>query len=211
VSKLPSFVSDTTRTQLIPFQIPISAVRLVHPVANPETGAVRDVIIKQLARSRVVWDRATGFRSWSRYVPGMNVTIPWPERTKPTFEAQPDDTLRMEVEEQTFIPTLLNPPMPETVIDELRNKYSKFRIRHEEWYVQKKEAEQQEKILHRKTIEEMKTPLQEFNRQRREIRRAQGQPGLSDEMLEKIGQVIAKNKRASLDAAGITAVPSPTA
>lgn len=40
----------------------------------------------------------------------------------------------------------------------------------------------------------MLQPVQEYNRKLRELRRERGQPVLTDEMLEKIGRVIAKNQ-----------------
>ncbi|CRK35473.1 hypothetical protein BN1708_019765, partial [Verticillium longisporum] len=114
------------------------------------------------------------------------------------------DTLRAAVEEPTFVPSLLACPLPDTLIDELRNKYSKFRTRHELEYVQRKEAEASEKKAGRVTAASMLTPLQEFNRQQRDVRRARGQPMLTEEMLEKVGQVIARNKAAALSAAGVS-------
>jgi large subunit ribosomal protein L24 len=50
----------------------------------------------------------------------------------------------------------------------------------------------------------MVTPVQEFNRMQREIRRARGQPVLTEEMLAKIGEVMARN----LNARGERPVPS---
>lgn len=175
---------------------PISSVRLVHPLPDPATGTVRDVIIRELKPIRITHDRPTRKVFFSRLVPGLNVQIPWP-KTPPTIrEEYPGDTLRLDVEERTFVPTLLRPPMPETVIDELRNKYSKFRTRHTPEYIAKVEAREAEKKARRKgaRAEEMLLPLQEYNRKMRELRRQRGKPELTEEMLEKIGEVIAKNK-----------------
>ena len=38
------------------------------------------------------------------------------------------DTLRIDVETQTYEPSLLQYPMPASVINELRNQHSKYRI-----------------------------------------------------------------------------------
>ncbi|GKT57083.1 KOW domain-containing protein domain-containing protein [Colletotrichum tofieldiae] len=189
--------------------IPISAIRLVHPIVDPATGVARDVVVRQLARGPVKWSRHTGWRAWTRYIPGANIAIPWPERETPVREDQPDDTKRTDVEEATFVPTLLSPPMPESVIDELRNKYSRFRTRHEDDYILRKEAEEAEKKAFKKAsadaLASMRTPLQELNRQQREARRARGEPELTTDMLQRIGEIIARNKTA----AGGASAPIP--
>ncbi|GKT50019.1 uncharacterized protein ColSpa_10200 [Colletotrichum spaethianum] len=200
---------DAPVTQNTSMNIPISAIRLVHPIVDPATGVARDVVVRQLARGPVKWSRHTGWRAWTRYIPGANIAIPWPERETPVREDQPGDTRRTDVEEATFVPTLLSPPMPESVIDELRNKYSRFRTRHEDDYILRKEAEEAEKKAFKKAsadaLASMRTPLQELNRQQREARRARGEPELTTDMLQRIGEIIARNKAA----AGGTSVPIP--
>lgn len=196
--------------------IPISAVRLVHPLQDPATGSIRDVIIRELKPVAIRHDRQSRKYFFSRIVPGLNVRIPWPKVQATVREDFPADTLRIDVEERTFIPTLLRPPLPECVLDELRNRYSKFRTRHTEEYVAKIAAQEAEKKLRRKgaRAEEMMLPLQEYNRKMREIRRQRGQPVLSEEMLAKIGEVIAKNKQSrsqpapAAPAAPTTSTPS---
>ncbi|KAL2759382.1 hypothetical protein ACRALDRAFT_1067783 [Sodiomyces alcalophilus JCM 7366] len=195
-----------TPSRVAPASIPISAVRLIHPLTDPKTGLTRDVIVRNLTAGPVKWHRQTGWRAWTRYITGLNVAIPWPERTPQPREDHPCDTKRADVEEPTFVPTLLRPPVPDGLIDELRNRYSKFRTRHEEAYILRKEAEAAEKQARHKQAQSMLTPLQEFNRQQRALRRERGQPMLSEEMLAKIGQVIARNKTAALDAAGMSEV-----
>lgn len=176
--------------------VPISAVRLVHPLKNPETGLVRDVIIRELKPIGIKHDRPTRKVFFARMIPGLNVRIPWPKVKPVEHEDHLVDTLRLDVEERTFVPTLLRPPMPESVVDELRNRYSKFRTRHTPEYVAKIEAQEAEKKARRKgaRADEMLLPVQEYNRKMREMRRERGKPELSEEMLEKIGEVVAKNK-----------------
>lgn len=177
-------------------------MRLVHPLRDPATGNIRDVIINELMPTRIHRDKPTGRETWSRVVPGLNIEIPWPqafedaernelETPKPDNEC---DTLRIDVEETTFIPTLLRPPMPAGVIDELRNRYSKFRTRHDPEYVAKKEAQEMEKLAHTRAALSMRTPLQELNALIREQKRQRPQPVLTDEMLVKIGEVMARNQ-----------------
>ncbi|KAI1093764.1 hypothetical protein F5B19DRAFT_448469 [Rostrohypoxylon terebratum] len=173
--------------------IAISRVRLVHPIKDPETGETKDVIINRIEPRNQIQDRYTGKRRWSRVVPGLNAGIPWPEKDDDDTKEKKADTLRIDVEEKTFVPTLLRPPMPESLIDELRGKYSRFRTRHDPEYVARLEAEEQAKQDRKKLMDTMRTPLQEFHRAEREKKKKKGKPRLTIEMLEKIGEVMARN------------------
>lgn len=203
--------------QISEFRAPINAVRLVHPLRDPVSGAIRDVVINELVARNYYKDKATGRETWSRVVPGLNVEIPWPkafedaekQKLEGTFEDHECDTLRIDVEEKTFVPTLLRPPMPAEVLDELRNRYSKFRTRHEEEYIAKKEAEAAEKVARRKSTKTMSTPVQELNAKIKAERKARGQPELTEEMLAKIGEVMARNRNRTLAGAGIAQIESP--
>ncbi|KAI1418115.1 hypothetical protein F5Y13DRAFT_150599 [Hypoxylon sp. FL1857] len=188
--------------------IPISRIRLVHPLKDPVTGVTRDVIINQLVHSGMIHDRVSGKRRWSRIVPGLNVSIPWPTKEEPDIKDYACDTLRIDVEEKTFVPTLLRPPMPESVIDELRGKYSRFRTRHEPEYIARLEAEDQAKEDRKKLMESMRTPLQELHRAERANKKKKGKPRLTIEMLEKIGEVMAKNMERTRNAQALPEAPS---
>ncbi|KAK4102659.1 hypothetical protein N658DRAFT_515309 [Parathielavia hyrcaniae] len=199
-AKIPPYMLQEGQksVQQIKGRIPISAIRLVHPLTDPVTGVTRDVIIRELKPVGITHDRPTRKVFFGRMVPGPNVRIPWPKRAPREWPDHPVDTLRLEVEERTFVPTLLRPPVPEKVLDELRNKYSKFRTRHTPEYVAEVEARETEKKARQKGARagEMLLPVQEYNRKMREVRRQRGQPVLSEEMLERIGDVIASNKMA---------------
>lgn len=201
-------------SQLAEYRVPFQAIRLVHPLKDPATGRVRDVIINELAARNYYKDKATGRESWTRVVPGLNIEIPWPkafedaerQRLEGTFDDHESDTLRIDVEDRTFVPTLLRPPIPVELVDELRNRYSKFRTRHEPAYIARKEAEEAEKVARRKAISAMRTPLQELNAKVKADRRARGQPELSEDMLAKIGEVMARNRGRVLKGTGIAQV-----
>ncbi|KAM0201762.1 hypothetical protein ACHAPI_001813 [Fusarium lateritium] len=208
-----------------PMPISIGSIRLVYPIANPETGATRDVIIHELKAippnmksPNMTLERWEHGNKWDRIVPGINVIIPWPEVEAPEYETYEDDSVRETVEDRTFYYNLLSPPMPETVIDELRNKFSKFRTRHEEWYMQQKEAEAAMTEARKESVQSMMTPLQEFHALQREKHAEEGEPELSEEMLEKLGGIVAQRKEAALKKAGVSEVaaadasipPSPT-
>lgn len=188
--------------------VPITSVRLVYPLPHPETGVVRDVIIKKMVNSKVWYDKTYGRISFRRIVPGLNITIPWPQEffqsLKKEYTDFPGDTLRMEVEAKTFVPTLLTPPMPGSVIDELRNRYSIFRTRHDPEYIAAKMAEDAEAEAKKKVSEQMRTPLKEANRKLRKERKAKGKGTLTPEMLEKIGKIIASKRQLALGAAGMS-------
>lgn len=177
----------------IELPISISAIRLVHPIKDPETGITRDVIINQLVHKGLIHDRLSGKSRWSRIVPGLNVSIPWPKKEEAEYKDYKCDTLRIDVEEKTFRPTLLRPPFPPSVIDELRNKYSRFRTRHEPEYIARLEAEEKAKEDRKKLMDTMRTPLQELHRAERANKKKKGKPRLTIEMLEKIGEVMARN------------------
>lgn len=183
--------------------IPISWVRLVHPLPDPVTGVVKDTIIHQLVASNVSKDRPTRSSFWLRVIPRLNVAIPWPK--KPDY-GQDDfthdvDTRRIDVEKVTFAPTLIRPPMPPAVINELRNYYSRYRTRHEPEYVARKEKEEQEsKERLRNQVLSMRTPLQAKNILTRLKRRIAGPPRLTDDMLTKIGELMAKKNPQKLEA-----------
>ena len=179
---------NPARSQAMP--ISIASIRLVYPIRNPETGVTRDVVINQLKAvppnmksESMTLERWEYGNKWDRLVPGINVVIPWPEVEAPEFETHPADTVREQAEDRTFHYSLLSPPMPEQVVDELRNKYSRFRTRHEPWYVEQKEAEEEARKGLKEAAKSMQTPLDEFHEMQREIRDSQGEPELTDEML----------------------------
>lgn len=170
-----------------------SDVRLVYPLPDPETGILKDTIIANIQRSKIWSNKRNKSKTWDRLVPGIEgVIIPWPAKEKPEHIDKIGDTRMLDAEASTFIPSLLTPPFPEGVIDELRNKYSKFRTRHDAEYIAKKQTEDLEN--HLKATARVVTPVQEINRRARAERKALGKPVLSDEILEKIGRVMAQNR-----------------
>lgn len=198
--------------------VPLSSVRLVYPLPDPQTGIVRDVIVKKLINGKIFRDRVNQRTSWARLIPGLNVVVPWPKQEPREKKDYPSDTLRIEVEAKSFVPTLLTPPMPGSVIDELRNKYSIFRTRHDPEYIAAKMKEDAAKEAVKKVSEEMRTPLKEVNRRERKLRKAKGKGTLTPEMLEKIGEVIARKRQLVLKTAGMStvdgggnAIPAPLA
>lgn len=175
--------NDKRPTRAIEAPVLLSSVRLVYPLRDRKTGVVRDVIVENPIPTKIM-----------RYVPGIRMSIPWPPTEPEKHDDHDDDTLRMEVEAKTWVPTLLRPPMPPSVIDELRNKFSVFRTRHDEDYIAKMMEEDVEKEKRRGMRAKMRTPVKELNRKERAEKRARGKPKLREDMLAKIGEVIASKR-----------------
>ncbi|EPS35729.1 hypothetical protein H072_10834 [Dactylellina haptotyla CBS 200.50] len=171
--------------------VPYTDVRLVHAVPDPNTGVLRDAVVKKVRIADVRKD-IHGKKTWTRYIAFTNTTIPWPKKPEPEYKDEECDTRRMDAEERTYIPTLLKPPVPETVIDELRGKYSKFRDRHDREYIEMKMREDEEKKGRMKS--KVVTPLMEINRK---IRREKIEKGkkqkLTPNVLEQIGRAMAQH------------------
>lgn len=167
---------------------PFAEVRLVYPLPDPKTGIKRDVIIQNVVREPVIRD---GKMIYRRYIPGTKIEIPWKTPKKTTYADQPADTLRILVDERSFVPTLLRPPMPNSVINELRNQFSYFRDRHDPEYVARKVAE--DELQQGKGIESLKmmTPLKELNARIRRANRARGRQPINNSVLAAIGERMA--------------------
>ncbi|QSZ31528.1 hypothetical protein DSL72_001095 [Monilinia vaccinii-corymbosi] len=199
---------ETQPTRSIPQAISLKNVKLVFPYTDPKTGLTRDVIARKLAHHKMFRDRHAQKVTWQRIIPGVgdrpNIIVPWP-KVEPREKKEYDcDTLRIEVEEKSFVPTLLMPPMPGSVIDELRNKYSVFRTRHDPEYVERKLEEDRQNEAKKKTIASMRTPLKEVNRRERKIRKARGKGKLTRGMLLRIGQVMSRRRGTIMRQMGIS-------
>ncbi|KAB8303149.1 hypothetical protein EYC80_004598 [Monilinia laxa] len=199
---------DSRPTRSIPQGISLKSVKLVFPYTDPATGLTRDVIAKKLVHHKMFRDRHAQTVRWQRIIPGAgdrpDIIVPWP-KTEPREKKEYDcDTLRITVDEKSFVPTLLTPPMPGSVINELRNKYSVFRTRHDPEYVEKKLEEDRQNEAKKKAIASMRTPLKEINRRERQIRKAKGKGKLTRGMLVRIGQVISRKRGAVMRQVGIS-------
>ncbi|CAG8309613.1 unnamed protein product [Penicillium salamii] len=134
-------------TQPQSFPVSFSDIRHVIPLEDTETGKMQQVIVKHAYAAGPYNERAPHSKlpRYTRYVSGLDIEIPWPMEEDPTITDGDMDTSRMEVEASTFVASLAEPPMPSTVIDELRNKYSRFRTRHDPEYLREKMTEDYEK------------------------------------------------------------------
>lgn len=208
--------------------MPLSSVRLVRKLRDPNTGIVADKIVSRLIslpdekRAEIRADFKAGSidkeemkkRMKARTIPGskevygdwLEIPVPEPteekkEKTDKTKEHD-DNTLRYEVEAETFKPDMTTPPIPPSVIDELRNKYSRFRTRHEPFYQLALERCARRKAQRDAWFKSgggmLTLPAQEARRIEREKLKAKGEPTLEREVLERIGEVMA-NKGIEMD------------
>lgn len=202
--------------------MPLSSVRLVHGIKDPETGITTDKIISRLiplpgakkdedredlgdeeedeGQEKVRTTRTRRTTPGSKEVYGDWLEIPLPkgkagkhERKRKEYDG---DSRLFEVEERTWTPTLLRAPMPGGVIDELRNKYSRFRTRHEAGYQLALDNRARRKAEYKAWAESgggmTMTPKKEARDVEREKLKEKGEPTLEREVLERIGEVMAR-------------------
>lgn len=153
--------------EVAPQPIPFKDLRLVYPLVHPDTGALRDVIINEVSlRKPNGSEKKAGLDKPIRSIAGLMplIELPYPEVKEPQYEDHDSDTLRIEVEQLTWTPTLGVPPMPRSIIDELRNKYSVFRTRYDDAFIARKEAAAKRADEKRKALKTAaRTPLDEIN------------------------------------------------
>ncbi|KAJ5960995.1 uncharacterized protein N7479_008145 [Penicillium vulpinum] len=145
-------------TQPQSFPVSFDDIRHVIPLEDTNTGKMQNVIVQHAYAAGPYHEREEHSKlpRFTRYVSGLDIEIPWPMEEAPVITDGDMDTTRMTVETNTFTPTLEQPPMPSTVIDELRNKYSRFRTRHDPEYLKEKMKEDLRKE-YRQTVS-MMTP-----------------------------------------------------
>lgn len=121
--------------------VSIDDVRLV--VTLEDKGQLYEVVAKHVYGAGPFLQRTNANTPrHSRYISGEDIPIPWPEETKVDVVRDEDgDTSRKEVEHKTWEPTLLRAPFPGTIINELRNQYSKYRTRHDPMWVKNRKLE----------------------------------------------------------------------
>lgn len=217
-STLPS-QPDKPINRSVPLPIPLSSIRLVHPIPDPKTHIKSDTVITRLIplpsekKAEIHAQFSAGAithsemrnRLRSRTIPGSLAKLGhWLEIPLPKAELQrqhsgapeyADDTVRFHVEERSWTPTLLRAPMPGGVIDELRGKYSRFRTRHEVGYQVALENRARRKKEYQEWVGRgggmLVLPGEEGRRVEREGLRGRGEGGLERSVLVGIGEVMA--------------------
>ena len=196
-------MEDQDQRPIVPINlnIPWSMVKLVHAVKD-DNGFFRDVVVDKVEIRKPTWfeERYKSVdKRGKRMIPGLEQEIPWPIRDPEKYVDNEADTLRITVDEVTERPYLLQSPMPTSVVDELRNKYSRFRTRHDSDYIAAKEAllaqEERKKLLGR-LVTTPTMELQERNRQERAAAQ-----GLTEEQLARIGEVMVRERMTAVQKA----------
>ncbi len=189
-----SLEPNSIAIRTIPLPFPLSAVRVVCQMTHPD-GITCDTIIEKMVKlpnrhGRYIANSERASGKWQK-VP----TAGAPKAAEKEKEPHDADTLRYEVEEVTWTPTLLRAPMPGGVIDELRNKYSKYRTRHEPRYqlaLDNRERRKAEwKAWAKSGGSMLSSPAREAAAKARDEKAALPRPTLRREILEKIGEVMA--------------------
>ena len=178
----------------------LNDIRLVATLRDEDEGTgktreIKDVVVRHMYAGDTVVEREHGDPKpeHKRYLAGEDLEIPWPESRLADFQAEDSDTLRMMVEERTYLPSVLNPPFPQSIIDELRNPYNLQRTRHDtEWIEKKLEADAREAWMKRRRL---LTPQAEYWAEKVKKKEQAGKPEITSETLELIRETQALNLR----------------
>jgi large subunit ribosomal protein L24 len=169
-------------------RVSIRDIRLVQRIGN------RDVIVDRMDIPESNWDEDEGETPLARLIPSTNLEIETPEPLPESKddESNPEylisDTYRNEVENVTFEPVLATPPFYPSIIDELRNKYSKFRRRHTDDFIEKMIAIDAKSNLKKGSAELMTTPTKDlFRKQKAQSKAIAKKQVLTDETLNILG------------------------
>jgi len=170
--KLPPSANTELRERkisTIELPFPIEDVRLVF---KPE-GLDRDIIVRYLERGYPIYDHgpASTIPEHTRYIGGTRIEIPWPAEAVPERTRHMCDTPRLHVNEDTYIPEVLNAPFPQSIAEELGSKYRRDRQRHADNYVANKIVEdaRSEWYESRRLITPVRQHLEHLAQRRREL------------------------------------------
>jgi large subunit ribosomal protein L24 len=157
----------------------------------------RDVILEKMLL-RASWNTRENKPLVKRYMPGLEKPLldhrPKKNEDYSNEPAGPDDTMRITTEEVTFLPTLIQMPTPVSVLDELRNKYSKFRIRHDPEFIQKVKNEEAAEQHKQSQAQSIQTPQERLHDLVRDVAKAEFQRRIDDPNTDaKIGEALWKH------------------
>lgn len=163
--QVPSWAQQTgqARSKYITSELPFQFddVRLVYRMSDESTGIDRDVIIRHLRGGAPYFQREYGSNipRHTRYIAGEEIEIPWPNPEIAELSREEADTTRQQVEEMSFMPSVIESPLPSGAIDEIRSKYSKGRVWHDTGYVAQKVIEDARSAWYESRS--LQSPLQE--------------------------------------------------
>lgn len=163
-------------------------MRLVVPIPDEVTGDVKDTVIRHLRGGDPIVEReyGVGTPKHTRYIEGLDIEIPWPDPRPADYKAEDVDTLRMTVEERTYVPSI-NEPYSASIIDELQNPFDRLRSRHQaEWVEEKLKEDALEAWQRRRRL---MTPQTEYLEQKVKEKRPPEISEPSNELLQMIREV----------------------
>ena len=127
-----------------------------------------DVVVRYLKAGAPYYEREhySNIPRHTRYIAGTDVEVEWPEPEIQDQERESADTARRDVEDVTYTPEVMRPPLPFGVMDELYNKYEVGRTRHDDDWIAQKVVEDARSLWYEKRHlltqeKEMRRPLKE--------------------------------------------------
>ena len=163
-----------------------SDVRLVVSMTDPETDVQKDAVVRHLRGGAPHYEREYGSNipRHTRYIAGEDVEIAWPEAEIQEREAQPYDTTRRDVEDETYVPSIFRNPLQPGVENELIKPYDRSRRRHDKGWMQRKIVEdarsawyEQRKLVTPKMVMPKEMPMGKDKNMERRFERLRGTVG----------------------------------
>lgn len=141
---------------------------------------MKDVLVQNLYAAGPFLEQEYGSAvpPYTRYISGLDIEVPWPELDADKQRDEEVDTLRIDVEEKSYFPSLLEAPFPLSVIDELRNKFSKYRQRHDPEWVE--EQQRKDYFTEFQKSRKLLTPKMDFH-ERRVAEKGKAMESMKDE------------------------------
>ena len=127
----------TEKFQSVELAVQFSDIRLVATMDG------KDVIVKHVKGGLPKFEREYGSNipTHTRYIGGTEVEIPWPDPEIEEKAPQADDTMRIDVEDETYLTSIFQSPMPEGAENELINQHSTKKKATDKTWLQRKIVE----------------------------------------------------------------------
>jgi hypothetical protein len=180
------------------FPVSLEDIRLVQRIDN------EDVIVDRMEIHSSFWDKDKNAEIPAlRFIPSTNIEIP----TKPPVIEDSDSnsnksdtgTLPYLVNDISFEPVLSRPPFHASVIDELRAKHGKYRIRYPERHFNAWMKKEEEKQVIKDSTKLMRTPIQEYAAKEARIAKEKTPSEVPEDILARIGRVMLENRKFDSD------------
>jgi large subunit ribosomal protein L24 len=187
-------------------QVSMNDIRLVQRIGD------RDVIVDRMLIPEGESQYFEGDREknvtaheepYTRLIPTTDVEIETPPRkdnedddSENSSEVLAADSIGDGVTAPTFQPDISSPPFHLSIIDELRNKYSKYRLRHDDDFVEKMIAIDTKAELRAKSVDLMTTPAKDlYRKQKAEAIELAKKQELTNKSLEILGTYMQNNMK----------------